>query len=568
MQANAQNYINLNKLNMFKGHPKGLLIAAFANLGERFGFYTMMAILVFFLQARYGMSEVEAGDVYSWFYFGIYAMALLGGILADNYTGLGKTIFTGILTMFAGYIIMSIPGMGKWFTYGGLAVIALGNGLFKGNLQALVGNLYEAPQYRHLRDSAFSIFYMFINIGAFFAPHAAEGMLNWLLSQSGFSYNGQLPAMCNAYLSHAPNLDVTKFQEAANTASLAPVTDLAVFAQNYINSVSTGYNYAFGVAGFAMLASMLIYILFKKYLKEGDFNSKTAKAQGIEYEKITPKQVKERLTALGLVFLVVIFFWMSFHQNGLTMSIFARDYTASNVGRFTYLFFNLWSFLGIIAAIGGIAMLCSKKKSSKTKLWAVGLTVAGIAVATFQYLSFNSEMPITPGTFQQFNPIFIVFLTPLVVGIFAWLNTRKKEPSTPRKIGYGMIIAAVGFVILLIGSFGLTAPRDLMSSGTSLVSPYWLVSTYFTLTIAELCLSPMGISFVSKVAPPKYKALMQGGWLCATAIGNKLLFVGTYFWASLEVWQVWAIFIVCCCISAAIIFSIMKFLERVTAESN
>lgn len=568
MQIVTRNYINLNKLNMFKGHPKGLLIAAFANLGERFGFYTMMAILVFFLQARYGMSEVEAGDVYSWFYFGIYAMALLGGILADNYTGLGKTIFTGILTMFAGYIIMAIPGMGKWFTYGGLAVIALGNGLFKGNLQALVGNLYEAPQYRHLRDSAFSIFYMFINIGAFFAPHAAEGMLNWLLNQSGFSYNGQLPAMCNAYLSQAPNLDIAKFQEAANAASLTPVTDLSVFAQNYINSVSTGYNYAFGVAGIAMLASMLIYILFKKYLKEGDFNTKTAQAQGVVYEKITPKQIRERMTALGLVFMVVIFFWMSFHQNGLTMSIFARDYTASSVSRFTYLFFNLWSFLGVIATIGGIAMLFNKTNTQKTKLWAIGMTVVGVAVATFQYLSFKPEMSITPGTFQQFNPIFIVFLTPLVVGVFSWLNSRKKEPSTPRKIGYGMIIAALGFVILLIGSFGLTAPKDLMSAGTSLVSPYWLISTYFTLTIAELCLSPMGISFVSKVAPPKYKALMQGGWLCATAIGNKLLFVGTYFWAKLEVWQVWTIFIVCCCISAAIIFCIMKFLERVTAESN
>ena len=314
---------------MFKGQPRGLIIASIANMGERFGFYTMMAILVFFLQARYGMSVAESGDVYSWFYFGIYAMALLGGIMADKYTGLGRTILVGIVTMLLGYIVLTVPVDNRMITYGGLVIIALGNGLFKGNLQALVGNLYENEKYGKLRDSAFSIFYMCINIGAFFAPSAAEGMLNYVLKGSHFIYNGQLPSLCHQYLDGAKGLDVAYFQELADKASMTPIADYSTFAHSYINAVSTGYNYAFGVAAFAMLVSMLVYVGYRKYLAPGDFNSKSAAAQGMKVESISPAETKKRLTALGMVFFVVIFFWMAFHQNGLTLNQFAKDYTVN-----------------------------------------------------------------------------------------------------------------------------------------------------------------------------------------------------------------------------------------------
>ncbi|MDD3509460.1 MAG: oligopeptide:H+ symporter, partial [Parabacteroides sp.] len=167
---------------MFKGHPKGLIIASIANMGERFGFYTMMAILLLFLQAKFGLDQVEAGSIYSTFYFLIYVLALVGGFVADRWLGLGKTIFSGIVLMFLGYIVIAIPGTGLYPVLGGLLIIALGNGLFKGNLQALVGNLYDDPKYSQLRDRAFSIFYMCINIGAIFAPHAATGIRNWWLA--------------------------------------------------------------------------------------------------------------------------------------------------------------------------------------------------------------------------------------------------------------------------------------------------------------------------------------------------------------------------------------------------
>lgn len=265
-----------------------------------------------------------------------------------------------------------------------------------------------------------------------------------------------------------------------------------------------------------------------------------------------------------MVFLVVIFFWMSFHQNGLTLNFFARDYTITAVSRFTNLFFNIYSFLAVIIGIILLYFASVSTTKKKKRLLNLAGSIASFLIAFYFYMSFEDKNAITPMKFQQFNAIFIVLLTPLVVSFFGWLNKKGKEPSTPRKIGYGMLIAAFAFLIMVVSSFGLTPPNELIAKGSSLVSPYWLIGTYLTLTFAELCLSPMGISFVSKVAPPKYKGLMQGGWLCATAVGNKLLSVGSYFWEKLELWQLWLIFVICCLVSAAIIFSLMKFLERVT----
>jgi POT family proton-dependent oligopeptide transporter len=190
-----------------------------------------------------------------------------------------------------------------------------------------------------------------------------------------------------------------------------------------------------------------------------------------------------------------------------------------------------------------------------------------IEILLVRYTTYGDANPFTPQKFQHFNPFFIVALTPLVVGIFGWLNAKGKEPSAPRKIGFGMILTAVGFLVLVIGSIGLSSPKALggtVAPANQLVSPYWLISTYFMLTIAELFLSPMGISFVSKVAPPQYKGLMQGGWFAATAIGNYLLSVIGYLWMKLPLWGLWSVLVACCLLSAAFIFSIMKRLERAT----
>lgn len=606
---------------MFKGHPKGLFVAFFSNMGERFGFYTMMAILVLFLQARYGLSEEDAGSYYSWFYFGIYALALVGGILADATRKYKTVILAGIVVMFLGYLVMAIPGNPLAITLAGLFTIAFGNGLFKGNLQAVVGQLYDDPKYSKVRDSAFMIFYMGINCGAFFAPFAATGIRNWFLKTQGFLHDGSLPAMCHAFQKGTLE-DTSKFQELADKVSGLPVADLGTFAQNYLSAFSTGYNYAFGIAAGAMVLSLLVYIIFNKLLpsvekiKADSSNKPKAKTNVISFLlggglmittsvivyfllrntvkdaaalgaaiglfigfvaimlQISNKEERPRVTSLIMVFIVVIFFWMSFHQNGLTLTFFARDYTVKEVGPFTNIFFNLQSILAFIGAVAGFILIFRKNKMWRYIGAAMFLVLGGL---TYYFITRNNASnPIAPEVFQSFNPLFIVSLTFPVMGIFAWLNKKDKEPSAPKKIGIGMIIAAVGFLIVLVASIGLISPHELQyvdSSGAtkfnpvpdaSRVTPYWLISGYLVLTIAELFLSPMGLSFVSKVAPPRFQGLMQGGWLLATAVGNKFLFIGSKFWSVLDLWQLWAIFIVCCILSAVFIFSIMKRLEAAT----
>ncbi|MDP3433811.1 MAG: peptide MFS transporter [Bacteroidota bacterium] len=598
---------------MLKGHPRGLLVAFFANMGERFGFYTMMAILVLFLQARFGLTEEAAGDIYSWFYFGIYALALIGGILADYTKKYKAVIFAGIAIMLIGYASLAIPGMTLTITVVSLFVIAFGNGLFKGNLQAVVGQLYDDPKYSKMRDSAFMIFYMGINVGAFFAPFAATGVRNWWLKSNGLMHDGSLPSLCHQYLKGGL-ADTTQFSELANKASLTgPVADLGVFAQNYIEVFSRGYNYAFGIAAGAMIISMLVYIFFQKYLpnkekqvaKADDTSAsgknsqtnplaifaslaaatvvtvltglvldyKTGMAFGLFAAFVTwitmisTKEEKPKVTSLILVFFVVIFFWMSFHQNGLTLTFFARDYIVKEVSAFTYLFFDMWSILAVITTIGGLFVIFGKGKELMTRLIGAAMILVGGGFSYYFISNNDVSNAIAPEVFQSFNPLFIVALTTLVMGIFAMLNKAGKEPSTPKKIGIGMIIAAGGFLLVLIASIGLVSPHELAGQAvpdTSRVSPYWLVNSYLILTVAELFLSPMGLSFVSKVAPQRFQGLMQGGWLLATAVGNKLLFVGSYFWGRLDLWQLWLIFIVCCLVSAAFIFSIMKRLESAT----
>ena len=555
---------------MFKGHPKGLYVAFFANMGERFGYYTMLAIFVLYLQSKFGWSATQAGHVYGAFLFGIYFLPLLGGFIADNVLGYGKTIVLGIIVMFAGYLMLAVPGTGEWFIYGALAVISLGTGLFKGNLQALVGNLYDEAKYSKLRDSAFNIFYMGINIGAFFAPSAARGMRSWIMGLKGFQYDAGVSSLAHKYLAGTleNTAELTKYAQAQMGTHF---TNLADYSHQYIDTLSKSYNAGFAVAAASMILSIIIFLGFRKYYKHADITHKQQKAQNDEsVVELSKKQVRDRLMALGLVFLVVIFFWMAFHQNGFTLTIFARDYTVSAVSKGTAIIFNLSTFLPVLLAILGIVLFVGKGNSAKVRWIGFIIAVASIIIGYYTISSLQPEgNPITPEIFQQFNPIFIVFLTPIIVGLFAWQRKRNKEPSSPKKIGIGMIITAVGFGIMILASRGLMSPHDLAQQGgvsDTLRSPYWLIGTYFTLTVAELFLSPIGISFVSKVAPPQYKGLAQGGWLGATSIGNLFAgFIGP-FWDKWELWQFFALLVGLTLLSAIFIFSILKLLERATTS--
>ena len=555
---------------MFKNHPKGLYALALANTGERFGYYTMLAIFVLFLQAKFGLDSAAATQLNGIFLAAIYFLPLLGGFIADKWLGYGKTVTLGIIVMFIGYLLIAIPGMGMIPLIIALFVIALGTGFFKGNLQVMVGNLYDDPKYKECRDPGFSLFYMAINIGAMFAPAAATGVTNYFMSKAGLFYNAKIPALAHQLLDgtiqSAGTVELTSLASVQNTG----ITDLAQFCHLYIDKLSEAYNYAFGVACISLIVSMLIFIAFRKTFKHADYNSKQLAAQTnktVVEPQLTKKQTRERVVALVLVFIVVIFFWMAFHQNSGTMTLFARDYTQNFAEGWTRIGFNILN-LALIAV--GVYALFSIFQSTATKAKSISgiILMAVVALLIWNYNGMSQRVGILPQIFQQFNPFFVVALTPFSIAIFAWLAKKGKEPSTPQKIGVGMLVAAAGFMILAAASYHLDSPLELRPVGgvsPDLISPNWLISTYLVLTFAELLLSPMGISFVTKVAPPKLKGLMMGGWFAATGIGNYLTSVPGRMWESgLPLWAVWSILIVLCLLSALFIFSIMKRLKNAT----
>ncbi|PKP20678.1 MAG: MFS transporter [Bacteroidetes bacterium HGW-Bacteroidetes-20] len=501
---------------MFKNHPKGLLAAALANMGERFGFYTMMAILSLFLMAKFGLSGTNAGIIYSIFYFSIYVLAFVGGLIADKTKKYKGTILVGLVLMAIGYFIIAIPTGSPIpddkfvlllaLTCVGLFVIAFGNGLFKGNLQAIVGQMYDNPEYSKMRDSGFQWFYMFINVGAIFAPLAAVGVRNWWVESHGFIYNAKLPEACHAFLKGTETPHLAEMAAKAGYSG----TDLAAFSREYLDLFATGFHYAFAVAIIAMAISLTIYLVNKN--KFPDPANKSKNTTGAAVVEMSVQEVKQRIYALFAVFAVVIFFWFSFHQNGLTLTFFAKDYTDLS---------QININLGFTKLVG-------------------------------------AEL------FQSVNPFFVVFLTPIIIALFSWLKAKNIEPSTPKKIAIGMFIAALGFVVMAIGSQGLPSKQEVIAGADfQLMTPMLLIGTYFILTVAELFISPLGISFVSKVAPPQYQGMMQGLWLCATAIGNQLLFIGAIFYDSIPIWATWTIFVVACLLSMGVMLFMLKWLERI-----
>ncbi len=498
---------------MFEGQPKGLYALALANTGERFGYYTMLAVFLLFLQANFGWDEGLATTVYSSFLMLVYFLPIVGGAIADR-IGFNKCVTLGIFVMFIGYLCLAIPAgantpaimlMGT-----ALILISVGTSLFKGNLQVMVGNLYDSPEMQGKRDAAFSIFYMAINIGALFAPTAAVKIM--------------------------------------------------AYAQNTLNfSQADSYHFAFGVACISLIISILIYYGFKSTFASVCENKKDAavKQAAQNAETISPKETKDRLVALFLVFVVVIFFWMAFHQNGATLTIFARDFTATQATGLTGMLFDVTNLVaGIFIIYAAFAL--AGAKTSKGKLISGAVILLCLAFLAFKYITTGSSMvDLEAPIFQQFNPCFVVGLTPVSMAVFAWLAKKGKEPSAPRKIGLGMLVAGIGYIVMVCASLGLAY------DGGERVSPNWLVSTYLVLTFAELLLSPMGISFVSKVAPPKYKGVMMGCWFGATAIGNFLVMIPGLLWKHIPLVGVWGVLVALCLLSFLFIFAVMKKLEKV-----
>ena len=508
---------------MFEGQPKGLFALALANTGERFGYYTMLAVFALFLRANYGLSPALAGTIYSAFLMLVYFFPLIGGIMADKF-GFGRMVTTGILIMFAGYLLLAVPLGGDntalIVMLAALLLIGFGTGLFKGNLQVMVGDLYNDPQFKDKRDSGFSIFYMAINIGALFAPTAAIKIKEYAETALGYSSND-------------------------------------------------AYHFSFAVACASLILSIAIYYIFRSTFRHTEGGAKkAAAADAAPVEELSKEETSQRIVALCLVFAVVIFFWMAFHQNGLSLTYFADEFTAQSAEGLQAMCFDVWNLVAVIFIVYALFSLF-QSKTNKGKTISAIVILAALAFLFLQYDG-NGSVTVSAPIFQQFNPFYVVALTPVSMAIFGSLAAKGKEPSAPRKIAYGMIVAAIAYALMAIGSFGLPMPQTEMGADgnpvavhVADVTPNLLIMVYLVLTFGELLLSPMGISFVSKVAPPKYKGMMMGGWFVATAIGNQLVVVGGLLWGAVPLWVCWSVFLGVCLIAAVFMFAMMKRLEKV-----
>jgi POT family proton-dependent oligopeptide transporter len=416
-------------------HPAGLPVLFFTEMWERFSFYCMLSILALYMNESLGFDTQTVGQIYGGYIALVYFSPLIGGLLADRWLGFRRAIFIGGIFMGVGHLLLAFPPLPMFFA--GLSCLIAGNGLFKPNISVLLGNLYRNMPEK--RDDAYNIFYMGINVGAFFAPLVA------------------------AYLRN-----------------------------------NFGWHYAFGAAGIGMIFSLLIFNLFRKHVISGDVAAMKIASDADPNEiQLTPKQTRARINALLLVFGVVIVFWMAFHQNGFTLTFWARDCTDTT--------------------------------------WA-------------------------PELFQSINPAFVLLFTPLLVLFWTLLRKRNHEPSTAAKIGIGMLLTAAAYSIMTLAG--------LSGGDTGRVDAGWLVSTYAVITLGELCLSPMGLSLVNKVAPAKMRGLLMGGWFAATAIGNYLCgFVGGW-WDKMPHSKFFAILVIASLGAALLLFLVIKHIRPTIQEAE
>lgn len=509
---------------MFKNQPKGLIPAALSNMGERFGYYIMNAVLVLFLCSKFGLSGDESSLIYSFFYAGIYILSLVGGIIADRTQNYKGTIINGLIVMTLGYVVLSIPILASpenksWLlalTCVALFLIAFGNGLFKGNLQAIVGQLYDNPRYSAQRDSGFQIFYVFINIGGLIAPFVAPLLRSWWLGVNDMTYNADFPEMCHQFLSATNTMTAENMENlyaVATAAGHTAGTDLQAFCAKYLDVFNTGIHYSFIASVAAMLISLTIFVCTKKQLPTPAAREKAETQNYTEAEKrAMAKEIKQRMVALFAVLGIVIFFWFSFHQNGTSLSLFARDFVSTDT--------------------------------------------------------------IAPEIWQAVNPFFVIVLTPLVMLLFSSLSRRGREISTPAKIAIGMGLAGLAYLFLCAFCAIQGYPsgdefRALPAAAKEGIKagPWVLIALYFFLTVAELFISPLGLSFVSKVAPKHLQGLCQGLWLGATAVGNLMLWIGPLMYNKWPISYAWAVFMGVCLLSMGVMFGMVKWLERVTSDT-
>ncbi len=495
---------------MFAGHPKGLKVLFFTEMWERFGYYLMIGIFsLYMLDAVMGglaFPREKAAETYGTFVALVYLTPFFGGVLADRVLGYRKSIVLGGLLMATGYFCVAFGGLSLFYL--GLAFVIAGNGFFKPNISTIVGKLYEEGS--PLRDSAYNIFYMGINIGAFASNFVAA------LLRNRFGWPAAFAAAGIGML-----LGVAIFL--AWQRHLASVPDRGTAGPVQNQALREIVLYIFLPAG--LLGSLGFFYLGPKLGSP----STTAFALGVlpavvYYARLyltASRQERGPIGALLSIFLVVIVFWMIFHQNGSTMTYWADENTRRDAGVLAPILRTL--HFDQDATIGETIKDPDAQGSYWRNVSPDQRPAAGVKITLI-----STEL------FQSINPFFIVVLTPLLVSFWAGLRWQGREPSTPAKIAWGLFITAFSALVMVVAAL-------VNDGGATKASPWWLVSSYVLITIGELCLSPMGLSLVSRLAPARVGAAMMGGWFLATSVGNKLAGVLAGFWEKLPIAAIFGI---------------------------
>jgi POT family proton-dependent oligopeptide transporter len=533
---------------MFKNHPRGLPVLFFTEMWERFGFYLMLGIFFLYMtsgadpemaaKSGLGLTEKQGSDIYGTYIALVYLTPFVGGLLADRVLGYRKSIVIGGILMGLGYSGLAIPGYGPTF-FLSLLLIIIGNGFFKPNISTLVGNLYNDDRYRPYKDAGFNIFYMGINIGAFICNFVAAYLRNtygwgyaFLAAGVGMFIGVAWFLAGQKHTIEADILKPTKPGDQPVGSILAQVFGpAAVFAglgwvvPGLVMGETNGEPWTvFGSKSNDAFLFACIPVTYYYY-------SLWARSDGED---------RERIGALLPIFACVIAFWAIFHQNGAALTTWANNYTRREIPEAAV----------SVAEVGGMVQRVDTGLREVTVRDGHGDPVTGpdgkpvkergpdpyfnnmprdqwpapppaeckaevISKETKQACADKQTKLVSTELFQSVNAFFVVLLTPLVVAVFGWLRRARKEPSTPGKIALGLFITALSTLVMVAATFAT-------HNGQEKGSAMWLVATYGVITVGELCLSPMGLSLVSKLSPPRLTALMMGGWFLSTSIGNKL----------------------------------------------
>jgi POT family proton-dependent oligopeptide transporter len=496
-------------------HPKGLYLLFFTEMWERFGYYLMLGILYLYmtdsLKGGLGYGEGTANDIYGTYLALVYLTPFIGGLLADRVFGYRKTIIFGGAMMAAGYLTLAFPGEEAFYL--ALFFIIIGNGFFKPNISTLLGNLYNTPEYKDMKDKGYNIFYMGINIGAFVCNFVAAYMRNnygwgWAFAAAGVGMIiGLITFMAGQKNVAEGDIVKSKNPEDMSLGQIGAIIFLPALgfaALGYFLPMLLGVSNILGSRSndvFLFACIPVVYFYLRTYLK-------------------ADAEDKKPLGVLLYIFTVVIIFWMIFHQNGNVLTDWAERYTKREMSPGLESTANKFNLVEKVSATPRLVV--------KTDAEGKPEVVNGDTLRTEEYAKYIQNLPkeewpqegknlslISTELFQSLNPFFVVLFTPLVIAFFSFLGARGKEPSTVAKIAWGLFITGLSTVVMILAV-------SVSNNGADKVSAMWLVGTYAVITIGELCLSPMGLSLVSKLSPPRLTALMMGGWFLATSIGNKL----------------------------------------------